>query len=283
LVKQETSIMAQNMATASQEQVDAEIRQTALDYIEGWYDGDPDRMERTLHPDLAKRIVIPNPDGNGDRLDQMSAMTLIRMTRHEPRPAHERRSEITILHRYVNTASVRVDASTWIDYMHLAKWNGRWAIVNVLWANRTGATGDVDNTALLRAARLYPLELSLHPELAKRVVGPVYSPSPEWPSPSWPPGDKLYQLSALSLVQAQLPWSRGPAMPDEELNSRARTILDRFENVASVKADADYGVDYLHMAKWNGEWLIVNILWELGPQAAATWAARDAARASQGR
>jgi hypothetical protein len=80
-------------------------------------------------------------------------------------------------------------------------------------------------------------------------------------------------------VQAQLPWSWGPAWPDEELNSRARTILDRFENVASVKADADYGVDYLHMAKWNGEWLIVNILWELGPQAAATWAARDAARA----
>lgn len=25
--------------------------------------------------------------------------------------------------------------ATWIDYMHLAKWNGRWVIVNVLWEN----------------------------------------------------------------------------------------------------------------------------------------------------
>jgi len=33
------------------------IRQTALDYIQGWYTGDGARMERALHPELAKRIV----------------------------------------------------------------------------------------------------------------------------------------------------------------------------------------------------------------------------------
>ena len=33
------------------------IREAVLDYIEGWYSGDPARMERALHPDLAKRIV----------------------------------------------------------------------------------------------------------------------------------------------------------------------------------------------------------------------------------
>ncbi|HEX6284300.1 MAG TPA: nuclear transport factor 2 family protein, partial [Pyrinomonadaceae bacterium] len=37
---------------------DAElIKQTALDYIEGWYEGNAQRMERALHPELAKRIV----------------------------------------------------------------------------------------------------------------------------------------------------------------------------------------------------------------------------------
>jgi hypothetical protein len=61
--------MAQNLATPTHERVKAEIRQTTLDYIEGWYNGDPERMERSLHPDLAKRIVVPNPDGAGDRLD----------------------------------------------------------------------------------------------------------------------------------------------------------------------------------------------------------------------
>lgn len=31
------------------------IRQTALDYIEGWYTGNAERMERSLHPELAKK------------------------------------------------------------------------------------------------------------------------------------------------------------------------------------------------------------------------------------
>src|SRR4051812_14973787 len=35
----------------------AAIKATALDYIEGWYTGDAERMERALHPELAKRIV----------------------------------------------------------------------------------------------------------------------------------------------------------------------------------------------------------------------------------
>jgi hypothetical protein len=33
------------------------IKQPALDYIEGWYEGDAARMERALHPELAKRMV----------------------------------------------------------------------------------------------------------------------------------------------------------------------------------------------------------------------------------
>jgi len=40
------------------------IKQTALDYIEGWYEGNAERMERALHPELAKRIVRTNQEGN---------------------------------------------------------------------------------------------------------------------------------------------------------------------------------------------------------------------------
>lgn len=36
----------------------AAIRATALDYIDGWYTGDAARMERALHPELVKRIVM---------------------------------------------------------------------------------------------------------------------------------------------------------------------------------------------------------------------------------
>lgn len=114
----------------------AKIKQTALDYIEGWYAKDAARMERALHPDLAKRMVATAPNGRSV-LNQMSALTLVQTTRNKANadPATARR-EVTILDGFRNAACVRVDAERWVDYLQMAKWNGEWKIVNVLWELR---------------------------------------------------------------------------------------------------------------------------------------------------
>ena len=114
----------------------AAIRATALDYVEGWYTGDAARMERAVHPELAKRIVNTNPQNGRNSLGQQSAMTLVQSTRSgggKNTPAEQMQKDIVILDVFQNTASVRATMSGWIDYMHMAKWNGRWVIVNVLW------------------------------------------------------------------------------------------------------------------------------------------------------
>ena len=113
----------------------AAIRATALDYIEGWYTGDATRMERALHPELAKRIVQTDQQGRS-RLGQQSAMTLVSNTRRgggTDIPADKRKSDVRILDVYGNAASVRIQAASWVDYLHVARSNGRWVIVNVLW------------------------------------------------------------------------------------------------------------------------------------------------------
>jgi hypothetical protein len=112
------------------------IVKTALDYIEGWYEGNAERMERSLHPELAKRIVRTDPKTGSSRLDQMSAMTLVQSTRKgygKKTPPDKQQEDVTILDVYGNTASVKVVATDWIDYLHVAKYNGKWVIVNVLW------------------------------------------------------------------------------------------------------------------------------------------------------
>ena len=120
----------------------AAIRATALDYIDGWWEGNAERMERAVHPDLAKRIVNTNERGRSV-LQHQSAMTLVQSTRRgggrDEIPAAQRRSDVRILDIFGSTASVRVDAGPWVDYMHLARWNGRWVIVNVLWELRAPA------------------------------------------------------------------------------------------------------------------------------------------------
>ena len=37
------------------------IRMAAMDYEEGWFEGDADRMARCLHPNLAKRGMKLDP------------------------------------------------------------------------------------------------------------------------------------------------------------------------------------------------------------------------------
>jgi hypothetical protein len=132
------SLVAATATVTAQTAADsAGIRQTALDYIEGWYSGDATRMERALHPELAKRQVYTDQGGRS-RLIQMSAMTLVQSTRAgggKETPQAERKTDVTILDIYQQAAVARVDAGGWVDYMHLARWNGQWKIVNVLWEN----------------------------------------------------------------------------------------------------------------------------------------------------
>lgn len=111
------------------------IRQAALDYIEGWYQGDAARMERAVHPELAKRIVRADSSG-GDWIASMGASQLVTGARGgfgREVPAAEQKTDVTILDVFQNSASARIDAGPWIDYLHLARVNGRWVIVNVLW------------------------------------------------------------------------------------------------------------------------------------------------------
>lgn len=114
----------------------AAIRAAALDYIDGWYTGEGPRMERALHPELAKRMVATDSASKRSFLDQQGAMTLVQDTRAglgRRTPAERRRHDVTILDVTRGAASAKVVASDWVDYLHLARWNGRWVIVNVLW------------------------------------------------------------------------------------------------------------------------------------------------------
>lgn len=115
---------------------DAAINKAALDYIEGWYTADAARMERALHPDLAKRIVMTNPQNGRNAVNHQSAMTLVQGTRAgggSKTPADRQMKEVTVLDRFNNAAVAKIVASDWIDYLQLGKVNGEWKIINVLW------------------------------------------------------------------------------------------------------------------------------------------------------
>lgn len=115
------------------------IRAAALDYIEGWYSGDAERMARAVHPALVKRIVAVNRETGEAFVDDMGAGKLVAGTRAaygRETPEDQRRTDVTIFEVFGNAASVKIDAGGWVDYLHLAKIDGRWTILNVLWELR---------------------------------------------------------------------------------------------------------------------------------------------------
>jgi len=111
-----------------------EIKAAVLDYIEGFYTGDTARMKASIHPNLAKRIV-----------DRWGELDVLRLSTREQLVAgavlfSQRRKktdnliqDFKILDRTAKTASVKTVTVDFIDYIHLAKMNGRWIVVNVLW------------------------------------------------------------------------------------------------------------------------------------------------------
>ncbi|HEV2736848.1 MAG TPA: nuclear transport factor 2 family protein [Longimicrobiaceae bacterium] len=113
----------------------AAVRRAALDYIEGWYGGDAARMQRAVHPDLAKRIV--RTDAKGESwLSATTADGLVHSTRlgsGRDVPPERQQKDVRILTMDGDMASVRLVSTKLVDYMHLARWNGEWRIVNVLW------------------------------------------------------------------------------------------------------------------------------------------------------
>ena len=112
------------------------IEATALDYGMGWYEGDAERMERALHPDLAKRHVAPDPRSGKGKINHMSAMKLVQSTRagYGAKVAVEdRKTVVTIMEVFGNAAIVKLEMHDWVDYMHMVKTQGHWKIINVLW------------------------------------------------------------------------------------------------------------------------------------------------------
>lgn len=112
----------------------ASIVAVSKDYIDGYWEGDSVRMRRALHPALAKRQVLGRA-GTGSTLSELTAERLVASVGRgggSRTPVAERRSEIRILHIFGNMATVLIDAGQWVDYVHLARWNGEYKIINIL-------------------------------------------------------------------------------------------------------------------------------------------------------
>jgi hypothetical protein len=122
--------------TVSADVEHAAIVATVLDYFEGWFDGDAGRMERALHPGLAKRslgqVAAAGAELRGVTKDQMVAATAAGEGK-EVDPGPGRRIDVTVVDVHGNIATAVVDSDVYREYVHLVDTDDGWKIVNALW------------------------------------------------------------------------------------------------------------------------------------------------------
>lgn len=111
------------------------IKQAAMDYIEGAYSGNVDRMINAIHPELQKVIPVPLPKSQAVILQYSNYSMLVEGTRAAigNLPEEQWNIDYELLHYDQNIATVRITSVRYQDYCHLANINGTWKIVNVLW------------------------------------------------------------------------------------------------------------------------------------------------------
>ena len=116
----------------------SKVEAAILDYVEGLYLVDSTRIEKSVHPELRKRgywynkkekEYRDNLDMTFEQLRSLSA----RWNKKGNRVNEKSPKLIEIYDINDRTASAKLTAEWGIDYFHLAKLDGKWMIMNVLW------------------------------------------------------------------------------------------------------------------------------------------------------
>jgi hypothetical protein len=128
--------------TAQTKQDTLAIENACRDYVEGWATGDVDRVAKGVSPELVKRTIGQDKEGLS-YTNNMSASLLLVATKmnkegirgKDLEPDKPFKETVQIFDVTGDFALVKAMNTKYgfFDYCQLAKFNGEWKIINVLW------------------------------------------------------------------------------------------------------------------------------------------------------
>jgi hypothetical protein len=114
----------------------AAVREAVLDYVNALYNVEPERIGRSVHPELAKRGYSLNKT-TGEYVDMKMTFAQLETLAGKWNASRKLRKDapksIVVFEVLDKIATAKLTAEWGVDYFHLAKYDGKWKIVNVLW------------------------------------------------------------------------------------------------------------------------------------------------------
>ena len=125
---------------AADESADAKaIKESVANYLDGWFSTDAERMSKALHPNLSKCTIKKVPNTSTEYLDIMGKEALESFTKHNQAWVKDKKTHtMKIVFQDEQFAIVHAVSDDFYDICGLAKLNGEWKIIHVLWGmNKT--------------------------------------------------------------------------------------------------------------------------------------------------
>lgn len=240
------------------------IEQAALDYAEGWYSGNPARMERAIHFDLNKAFPRYIPKTGHTALNYSTYSQLIEYTKAKlgVLPDTAWHLKVKVLDVNDNVANVKVTSARFNDYLQMINIDNQWKIVNVLWnggpqnlVRIQGFRADDERSAVESAALTYMdgvssgdakrVETVIDPDFCRVNIGSAGQ------------GGKpvIIRQRTESVIENVF---AGIGKMDEVYRDHRANVIDIMDGMAVVSADFSGTIEYLQMFKSGEGWKIFN-------------------------
>ncbi|MDP4117275.1 MAG: nuclear transport factor 2 family protein, partial [Bacteroidota bacterium] len=243
---------------------DVLIKQAALNYIEGYYSGDVERIEKAIHPDFNKASPRDLPNTGRTLLAYTTYSALMENARAKIGALDDtaRHIQVKILNVDNDVSNVKVTSANYTEYLQLVKLDGQWKILNILFTTGTNGPSRIkdfntenEKPAIQKTALQYlnglggsdaaHLELSISPDFNKVTLVPV-------------PTTGKVSLRKVHYEAAMQTALSGIGKQDEIYRDYHVSIIDLTDGLAVAKCELATTYEYVQMFKSNGSWKVLN-------------------------
>jgi len=241
------------------------IRAVALDYADGFYSGDAERMRNAIHFDINKAFPRYIAKSGQVSLTYSTYSMLVEMSAAKTgyKPDTARHISTEILQVTPEIAVVKVRSAEFNDYLELAKTGREWKIINVLW-------NSPKNAAWLKDFSLGNEKKGIESAVNGYIQGTQNADverlneflAADFNRVNLVPIGKDGALAVQRLRLDGLvknAWAGGGKL-DETQRDNSSEILDAMDGLAMVKLTTVRNNEYLQLYKDSGGWRVFNSL-----------------------
>ncbi len=245
-----------------------EVKKAALGYIEGFYEGDTQKLVDSLKPSLHK-FGFWKKEGSASYVNA-GTMTFdeaveyaknVKIKEEFAKPDAPKGVEVLDLTQKI--AAAKITAWWGVDYVLLSKSGAKWMIEQIIWEGpaRESAATDLERAAVQSAALNYvegfyegdasKLREIIKPSLYKLGYGVIQEDG------KYRDGSRMTFEQAIAYADRVKESGKFPS-PDAPKQAQ---VIDVMNQIAIARVDAWWGVDYILLSKNDGKWMIEQVLW----------------------